>query len=174
MFIWSEQESQKWINQVYARCSVNPGSTHMETSRRTMCRTQSLCSISFFLSGRATPAHPSLASRWAPRANGHQFSSNPRISCLSSLRHSFLFDVPSYFSHIVIYFIASFDLSLKFDLSWYSEILSKALKYSYAFLHCISTSWLVKKNNNCAFLHSTWNCLASLFTVLTFSLFQKF
>lgn len=145
MFIWSEQESQKWINQVYARCSVNPGSTHMETYKRTMCGTRSLCSISFFWSCLATPTHPSLASQWASRANRHQFSSNLHISCLSSLHHSFLFDVPSYFFHIVTYFIASFDLSLKIDLSWYSEIFSNALKYNYAFLHFISTSWLVKK-----------------------------
>lgn len=91
----------------------------------------------------ATPTHPSLAYPWASWAKRHQFSSNLHVSRLSSLHHSFLFDVPNYFSyffHIVADFIASFDLSLKFDLSWYSEVFSNALKYNYAFLHFISAS----------------------------------
>ena len=64
-----------------------------------------------------------------------QSCSNLHISCLSSSHQSFLFDVSSYFLHIVSYLIASFDLFLLnllcLDLLEYSLMLwSKTMHFS--------------------------------------------
>lgn len=95
------------------------------------------------------------------------------ISCLSSPHHSFLFDVPSYFFHIVSYLIVSFDLILLhlicLDLPEYFLVLwSKTVHFS------ISYSFHGQLKNNCEFLHSTWNCLPSLFIGLTLNFLKKF